>query len=211
MRSVVLFVALVLLGTGLVACSAAKHRPANGPASVGAAAAAKPGTDASYRYYNDWCAVTVTPLASFPGLPQPAGGSPGNASRPDAGSPRQYVFRVRITNEKAAVGPLRYCSRSLEEYQQQYAYLLNNGKADFFLQAGGTTYYPSSYLYTTHYSAFPLEEILVGFSGLPQKLKSTLTLCYIDRLFLHDTLRYRIHPGVLRQHARSHIPSDSRP
>jgi len=156
-------------------------------------------------YLNDWCEVIISglPTRAFQLHLQ------GDAASDEQllGSTMGWTFRVQIKNRVAAVGPLRYVSENLEQYQQRYAYLLKDAKADFFLRCGDQLMEPSGYVFTTNYSAAPLEEVLISFRNLPLSSRKNVALCYVDRLFLHDTLTYKLDGAAIARESRLQITS----
>ena len=103
----------------------------------------------------------------------------------------EKTFVVRFTNLRHSSNPLRYSASNLVEYQVKLGHLLKDGKSDLYLKYGAKTYYPVSYSFTPQYGAFPLDEVVVGFAGLPKSANAPSSLYYLDQIFFGDTLCFQ--------------------
>lgn len=164
-------------------------------------------TELSKRYYfNAWCSIEISakPLrADWIASGEALEGRKAQLNSTDV--TRAWNFFIRIRNTRDAVGPLRYISTNLEEYQKLYGYLLTEAKGDFMLRCGEQIIHPTLYWYTNNYNSIPMDEIKVGFTNLPQASSESIELLYIDRIFLRDTLVYALNARDLNREQNTQL------
>jgi hypothetical protein len=188
----------------LLACAC---RPAKQSADAYTRQSLQRHSDNVQSFYNAWCMVNISALPTRAATLLSIGAGSRPSHRRQIEQKSGWTFRIQISNLKASAGPLKYCSRSLEHYQLQYAYLLNDAKNDLFLKCGQTRIHPSSYVFTTHYSSVPMEELLVSFDFSTARKGEAVSLFYVDRVFLHDTLEYPLNAAAIQWESRSRIRS----